>query len=54
VLVNDVIVGIGGQSVASVADVGRIIRGHKPGDRVKIDLVRDHKPQSVEAQLGQK
>jgi S1-C subfamily serine protease len=51
---NDVIVGIGGQSVASVADVGRIIRAHKPGDKVKIDLVRDRKPQSVEATLGQK
>ena len=53
-LVNDVIVGIGGESVASVADVGRIIRSKKPGDRVKIDFVRDKKNQSVEAELGQK
>jgi len=54
VLVNDVIVGIGGQSVASVADVGRIIRSHKAGDKVKIDLIRDRTPKSVEAQLGQR
>jgi S1-C subfamily serine protease len=54
VLVNDVIVGIGGESVASVADVTRIIRAHKPGDKVKIDLVREKKQQSVEAELGQR
>ena len=53
-LANDVIIGIGGESVASVADVGRIIRAKKPGDRVKIDLVRDGKQQSVEAELGQR
>ncbi len=54
VLVTDVIVGIGGESVASVADVGRIIRARKPGDKVKIDLVRDRKPSSVQAELGQR
>ena len=53
-LVNDVIVGIAGESVASVADVGRIIRARKPGDPVKIDFYRDGKQQSVTAQLGQR
>jgi len=40
--------------VASVADVGRIIRARKPGDKVKVDLFRDQKKQTVEAELGQK
>jgi len=54
VQVNDVIVGIGGQSVASVADISRLVRSHKPGDKVKIDFVRDRNQQSVDAQLGQR
>ena len=54
VQVNDVIVGLGGQSVASVADVGRVIRARKPGEKLKIDFVRDRKQQSVDAELGQR
>jgi S1-C subfamily serine protease len=53
-LVNDVIVGIGGDSVATVADVGRIIRARKPGDKVKIEFFRDKKQQSADAELGQR
>ena len=53
-LVNDVIVSIAGQNVTSVADVARIIRGQKPGDKVKVDFHRDGKQQSVTAELGQK
>jgi S1-C subfamily serine protease len=51
---NDVIVGIGGESVASVGDVGRIIRAKKPGDKIKVDLFRDGKQKSVDVELGQR
>ena len=54
VLINDVLVSLGGEPVSSVADVSRIIRSKKPGDKLKIDLVRDSKRQTVEAQLGQR
>ncbi len=54
VLANDVLVALGGEPVSSVADVSRIIRSKKPGDKVKIDLVRDSKRQTVEAELGQR
>jgi len=54
IVVNDVIVGIAGQSVASVVDVARIIRARKPGEKVKVDLMRNGKQQAVEAQLGQR
>ena len=54
VLINDVIVALGGESVSSVADVSRIIRSKKPGDKLKVDLVRDSKRQTVEAELEQR
>ncbi len=54
VLVNDVIVAFDGAPVASVADVSRIIRSKKPGDKLKIDIVREGKRQSLQAELGQK
>ena len=54
VLANDVIVAFDGAPVASVADVSRIIRSKKPGDRLRIDIVRDGRKQTLEAELGQK
>jgi len=54
VLNNDVLVALGGEPVSSVADVSRIIRSKKPGDKLTIDLVRDAKRQTVEAELGQR
>ena len=54
VLENDVLVAFDGAPLASVADVSRIIRSKKPGEKLKIDLVRDGKRQSVQAELGQK
>jgi len=54
VLVNDAVVSLDGAPVASVADVGRVVRSKKPGDKLKIDLVREGKKQTVEAELGQK
>ncbi len=54
VLNNDVLVALDGEPVSSVADVSRIIRSKKPGDKLKIDLVRNAKRQTVEAELGQR
>jgi len=53
-LVNDVIVAFDGTPVTSVADVSRIIRSKKPGDKLKVDIVRDGKKQTIQAELGQK
>ncbi len=54
VLANDVLVALGGEPVSSVADVSRIIRSKKPGEKLKIELVRESKRQTVEAELGQR
>ncbi len=51
---NDVLVGLDSTPVSSVADVSRIVRSKKPGDKLRIDLVRDGRRQTIEAQLGQR
>jgi len=53
-LVTDVVVGLDGAPVTSPADVNRVIRSKKPGDKVKVDIVRDGKKQSLQATLGQR
>jgi len=53
-LVTDVIVGLDGTAVNSPADVARVIRSKKPGEKIKVDVVRDAKKQSLEATLGQR
>jgi S1-C subfamily serine protease len=49
---GDVIVGLGGTTVTSAATLRKAIRDHKPGDKVRVDYVRDTKPASVEVTLG--
>ncbi|MEJ7764745.1 MAG: trypsin-like peptidase domain-containing protein [Acidimicrobiales bacterium] len=54
VVVADVVVGLDGTAVNSPADVARVIRSKKPGEKIKVDVVRDAKKQSLEATLGQR
>ena len=48
---GDVIVGIDGKTVKSKNDVGTIIRGHKAGDTVQIEVVRRGDKKVISAQL---
>ncbi|HEY0067400.1 MAG TPA: PDZ domain-containing protein [Flavisolibacter sp.] len=49
---GDVITRIGDDKIEDPEDVSKIIRKHKPGDKVKITYLRDDKEQSVTAELG--
>lgn len=49
---GDVITRIGDDKIEDPEDVSKVIRKHKPGDKVKITYLRDDKEQSVTAELG--
>jgi serine protease Do len=49
--VGDVIVRADGKKVAAVDDLSEIIQDKKKGDMVKLDLVRDKKPMSLEVMI---
>lgn len=49
--VGDVIVRADGKKVASVYDLSALIQDKKKGDKVKLDLVRDKKPTSLEIEV---
>lgn len=46
--VGDVITGIDGKSVKSMPEMQEIMAKHKPGDKVKVQLLRDKKDMEVE------
>lgn len=48
---GDVITGLGGAAIGSAEDLSSELRNHKPGDSVKITLVRGGKKQTVTATL---
>lgn len=49
--VDDVITGISGRNVKNMADLQEAIARHRPGDKVKVRLVRDKKERTVEVTL---
>ena len=49
--VGDVIVRADGKKLASTSDLSELIQDKKKGDKVKIDLVRDKKPISLEIEV---
>ena len=49
--VGDVIVRADGKKLASVDDLSALIQDKKKGDKVKLDLVRDKKPVSLEIEV---
>jgi len=51
---GDVIRRLDGRSVASMDDVAAIVSDRKPGDTVKIDLLRDGRTRTVTVSLGQR
>lgn len=48
---GDVIRRIDGEAVDSMDDVVRIVDGHRPGDRVQVEVLRDSRPLTVEVTL---
>jgi serine protease Do len=50
--VGDVITKIGDEDVEDADDVSEAVRQHKPGDKVKISILRDGKAQTLTAELG--
>lgn len=48
---NDVIVGIDGKLVKNFADLQEALARHRPGDKVKVRLIRDKKERTVEVTL---
>jgi putative serine protease PepD len=49
---GDVIVSIDGRPVTAPDDVSEHIAGKKPGDRVRVEVLRDGRRKSVEVELG--
>ena len=49
---GDIILTLDGEDVKSFSDVADAIRANKPGDKIKIELLRDGKKKSIEAELG--
>jgi putative serine protease PepD len=49
---GDVIVGIDGKTVDQPDDVSDFISAKRPGDRVKVEVLRDGRRQTVEVELG--
>jgi S1-C subfamily serine protease len=51
---GDIVTAIDGQKVADMAQLQKIIAGHKPGDQVTLTFVRNDKTQQVQVTLGSK
>ncbi|HWC40643.1 MAG TPA: PDZ domain-containing protein, partial [Actinomycetota bacterium] len=51
---GDLVVGIDGQSVADYGELGVRIRGHKPGDKVTLKVVRGGNETTITATLTQR
>ena len=49
---GDVIVGVGGQQTADIAQLEDVLTRYLPGDRVKVELLRDGNPRQVLVTLG--
>jgi putative serine protease PepD len=51
---GDIIVGVDGRAVAAPDDVAKAIDGHKPGDVVQVQVIRDGTRQTVDVTLGRR
>ena len=50
---GDILVAVDGKPVASQMDLNLLLNRAKPGDSVKLSIVRDGKKMDVSVQLGQ-
>jgi S1-C subfamily serine protease len=53
VKVGDVVVRVDGKKVTSVGDLSELIQHKKKGDRVKLELIRDKKPLTLEVEVSE-
>ncbi|OGD22744.1 MAG: hypothetical protein A2W03_04105 [Candidatus Aminicenantes bacterium RBG_16_63_16] len=51
--VGDVIVRADGRQVETVSDLSELIQDKKKGDKVKLEIIRDKKPMTVEVEVGE-
>ncbi len=51
---GDVIVAVGGDKIASEADLPRLISRFDPGETVTLEIIRDGQTQSIDVKLGQR
>lgn len=51
---RDVIVEIDGKTIEDPSDVSDAVRGHKPGDQLKVTVVRDGERQTLDVRLGER
>ncbi len=51
---GDVILAVDGQKIVEENDLARTIAAHRPGDKVKLTILRDGKRETVELTLGQR
>lgn len=49
--IDDVIIGIDGRAVKTMADLQEALTRHRPGDKVKVKLIRDKKEKTVDVTL---
>jgi S1-C subfamily serine protease len=49
---GDIIVSVNGQKISEVEEIRDMIAGRKPGDKIKLGIVRDDKKSSVTVTLG--
>jgi serine protease Do len=52
--VRDVVTTVDGQKVGDETDLGQVLTKHKPGDKVKLEIVRGADRSTVEVQLGER
>ncbi len=53
VKVGDVVVRVDGKKVTSVGDLSELIQNKKKGEKVKLDLIRDKKPLTLEVEISE-
>jgi S1-C subfamily serine protease len=51
---GDVITSVDGHPVRSMADVDEVLRRHRPGDGIAVELLREGEPLTVQVQLGER
>ena len=50
--IGDIITGLGGMATRTLADLDELLVGYKPGDRVKVAVLRNGQHQQFEVKLG--
>jgi S1-C subfamily serine protease len=50
----DIITAVDGHAVSSMADVDAIVRRHRPGDGIAVELLRDGHPLTLQVQLAER